>query len=166
MAYLSVVSHDSAAELKHKLRQSSDEAFKNRLKAIILAQQGKKRYEIVAQLTIDAKSVTTWVQKYNAGGTAALTSNKGGRPPGHPKWDTAIFAALCLKIDKGGYWSIPRMQEWLRQEYGKDIPEQTVWYRLDQLKYSYKGARPHPVKGNKERQETFKKGASLRSWSR
>ena len=50
------------------------------------------------------------------------------------------------------------MQEWIKEQYQKDIPEQTVWYRMDKLNYSYKGARPHPVQGDRERQETFKKG--------
>jgi transposase len=166
MAILTVVAHDTATELKQKLRTAHDEAFKNRIKAIALALEGKKRYEIVAQLAVDASRVTEWVKRYNDGGTAALIFSKGGRPEGNPKWDTSLFETLAKEIDKGGYWSIPRMQEWLKDQYKKDIPEQTVWYRMDRLGYSYKSARPHPVQGNKERQDTFKKGASSRSWKR
>lgn len=166
MAILRVVAHDTVAELRQKLRTAHDEAFKNRLKAVLYALQGKKRYEIVEQLTVDAKSVSTWIHRYNEHGTPALISNKGGRPEGNPKWDHSLFEELAREIDKGGYWSIPRMQEWLKKHHRKDIPEQTVWYRMDQLGYSYKGARPHPVHGDKERQDTFKKGASPRSWSR
>lgn len=166
MATLTVVAHDTTTGLRTKLRTAHDEAFKNRLKAILLALEGKKRYEIVKQLAVDASRVTAWVQRYNSGGTDALVFGKGGRPEGNPKWSNDIFSALAKEIDKGGYWSIPRMQEWLKKNHKKDIPEQTVWYRMDQLNYSYKSARPHPVQGNKERQETFKKGASPRSWSR
>ena len=158
--------HDTEAELRKKISGASDEAYKTRLKAIILAKNGKKRFEIVLQLTVDPKSVTTWIKRYNKGGTNALQSNKGGRPEGNPKWDEDIFDGLAKEIDKGGYWSIPRMREWLSANKKKDIPEQTVWYRMDQLGYSYKGARPHPVQGNREKQELFKKGVSLRSWSR
>jgi len=166
MATLHVVAHDTATELRQKLRTAHDEAFKNRIKAILLALEGKKRYEIVERLSVDAKSVTTWVQRYNTHGVSGLISNRGGRPEGNPKWDISIFNELAREIDKGGYWSIPRMQEWLKKHKQVDIPEQTVWYRMDQLNYSYKGARPHPVQGDKERQATFKKGASPRSWSR
>jgi transposase len=165
MANLHVVAHDTPTELRKMLRTAHDEAFKNRVKAVVLALEGKKRYEIVTQLCVDAKSITTWIQKYNKGSIEALVSNTGGRPEGNPKWDRAVFDALALEIDKGGYWSIPRMQEWIKKQYKKDIPEQTVWYRMDKLKYSYKGARPHPVQGDRERQETFKKGVSHRSWS-
>ncbi len=166
MATLTVVHHDTATELKEKLRTATDEAFKTRVKAVVLAIKGYPRYEIVERLTVDAKSVTTWVQRYNKGGTDALITSKGGRPEGNPKWGNNLFVNLATEIDKGGYWSIPRMQEWLKEHHNLDIPEQTVWYRMDKLNYSYKSARPHPIKGDKNRQETFKKGASLRSWQK
>ena len=148
------------------MRHVHDEAYKTRLKAVLLALKGKKRFEIVALLTVDASSVTTWLQRYNKSGTPALVSNKGGRPEGNPKWDKYLFDDLAKEIDKGGYWSIPRMQEWLKKEKKQDIPEQTVWYRMDQLNYSYKSARPSPIGGSPEKREVFKKRASPRSWSR
>ncbi len=166
MSFITVQAHDTEALLREKLHNASDEAYKTRLKAILLIKKGKKRFEIVDQLTVDAKSVTTWLAKYNEHGSEALVSNKGGRPGGNPKWDAVIFEDLAKEIDKGGYWSIPRMQEWLTKHKHVDIPEQTVWYRMDQLNYSYKGARPHPVQGNKEKQDDFKKTDSRRSWSR
>ncbi len=165
MAHLTVRDHDTVAELREKLRKAADEAYKTRVKAILLAKKGKKRYEIVEQLTVDAKSVTTWLARYNNAGTPALVSNRGGRPEGNPKWDARHFELLAKEIDQGGYWSIPRMQEWLTKHCSVTIPEQTVWYRMDQLKYSYKGARPHPVQGSSEKQERFKKRDSFRSWS-
>lgn len=166
MATLVVVAHDTPTKLREKLRTAHDEAFKNRIKAVVLALEGKKRYEIATQLAVDDKSVTTWIQRYNKGGADALITNKGGRKEGNPKWDTTLFESLAKEIDKGGYWSIPRMMEWIQKQYKKNIPEQTVWYRMDTLGYSYKSARPHPVQGSKERQDTFKKGASVRSWSK
>lgn len=166
MAHLTIKDRDTVEKLREKIRKASDEAYKTRLKAILLVKRGKKRYEIVEQLTVDAKSVTTWLARYNESGASALVSNKGGRSEGNPRWDAALFETLAREIDKGGYWSVPRMQEWISKHHQKKIPEQTVWYRMNQLDYSYKGARPHPVQGNKERQEAFKKGALLHSWSR
>lgn len=165
MSHITIKEHDTVEALREKLRKASDEAYKTRLKAILLAKKGKKRFEIVEQLTVDPKSVTTWLARYNTGGTALLVSNKGGRPEGNPKWDAALFQALAGEITKGGYWSIPRMQEWLTKHHAVNIPEQTVWYRMDQLNYSYKSARPHPMQGNREKQDRFKKGASFHSWS-
>lgn len=158
--------HDSIIHLEAAMKHTRDSAEKARIKAIILRKRGKTPQEIAESLVVTDRSVTTWINRYNKGGLPALVSNKGGRPEGNPRWDSELFDDLAKAIDKGGYWSIPRMQEWLKKHKDKDIPEQTVWYRMDQLNYSYKGARPHPVQGNKEKQDVFKKTASPRSWSR
>lgn len=163
---LSVVAHDSTSKLRGLLVRTRDEGYRKRIRAIIRIKEGTLRGAVARALGASRTSVAEWVTKYNDGGFAALATNKGGRPRGNPKWDGSIFDDLAKEIDKGGYWSIPRMQEWLREHHKKDIPEQTVWYRMDQLDYSYKGARPHPIQGSKEKQEAFKKGVSLRSWSR
>jgi transposase len=160
-----MVSHDTDLALKKKISSCSDAAMKIRLRAVRLALSGKRRYEIAAQLGADTSCITTWLQKYNESGTDALKSNKGGRPEGNPKWDADIFIALAKEIDTGGYWSIPRMQEWIIDRYKKDIPEQTVWFRMDQLNYSYKSARPSPIGGDETKRSAFKKGASRHSWS-
>jgi transposase len=166
MSHITVAAHDTEAALRKKLRHAPDEAFKLRVKAIILLKQGAQRKDVVTQLTVDAKSVTTWLHRYNESGTDALTTNKGGRPEGNPKWDTQLFIDLAKEIDTGGYWSIPRMHEWLKTHKKKEVPEQTVWYRMDQLNYSYKSARPAPIGGDETKRSAFKKGASRHSWSR
>lgn len=163
---LTVIAHDPLPTLRAKLKDIRDIAHKTRLKAIIKAREGKKRAEIAQELIVSERSISTWIGAYNTGGMAALETKPSGRKSGPQRWKTAIFDNLAKEIDKGGYWSIPRMQEWLSKHCSVNIPEQTVWYRMDQLNYSYKPARPHPIKGNKERQEVFKKGGSFHSWSR
>jgi transposase len=105
------------------------------------------------------------VAAYNTGGIDGLAMSKGGRPEGNPKWESSIFNDLIKEIDKGGYWSIPLMQDWIARHHAVNIPEQTVWYRMDQLNYSYKSARPHPTQGNKQKQKSFKKRGSYHIWS-
>lgn len=158
--------HDTAEQLDATLKSTRDPLWKMRLRAIILRKKGNDPQEIAASLLVSDRAVRKWVTLYNEGGISALAPKQAGRKEGNPKWDRAVFDDLAREIDKGGYWSIPRMQEWLSEHKRLDIPEQTVWYRMDQLSYSYKSARPHPVQGNKKRQEAFKKGALLRSWSR
>lgn len=162
---LVIVAHDTAAALTLAIKKTSDAAYKTRLKAILKAKKGAKRATIATELVITERSVSLWLSAYNKGGVHALMTKQPGRRAGPQKWRADIFETLAKAIDKGGYWSVPRMQEWLKEHHHKDIPEQTVWYRMDQLNYSYKSARPHPVQGNKEKQDAFKKGASYRSWS-
>lgn len=164
--HIALLAHHSIIHLETAAKKTHDLAEKVRIKAIILRTRGKTPQEISEILVITDRSVTGWILKYNDGGLTALASKLSGRPKGKPKWNVSLFEDLATEIDKGGYWSIPRMQKWIKEHHQKDIPEQTVWYRMDQLNYSYKSARPHPMQGNKEKQDVFKKGASFHSWSR
>lgn len=158
--------HESIETLSNTLKTTRSGILKTRLKAILLRARDYTPQEIAERLLVNDRSVRDWITLYNDRGMEGLSPKPSGRSEGNPKWDSTLFTALAKEIDKGGYWSIPRMQQWLKEKHCVDIPEQTIWYRMDQLSYSYKGARPHPVQADRERQETFKKGASLRSWSR
>lgn len=164
--HTSLKPHATLEVLAQALKKARGDILRTRLKAIILRVRKHTPQEIAERLLVNDRSVRDWITLYNQHGVKGLTPKPSGRKEGNPKWNSDIFTDLAKVIDKGGYWSIPRMREWIREQYQKDIPEQTVWYRMDQLDYSYKSARPQPVKGDKERQETFKKGALLRSWQR
>jgi transposase len=164
--HLVLQTHDSLAQLKTAAKQARDPALKARLQAIVLRKQGQTPQEIAERLAVTDRSVTGWIRRYNASGRTGLITKPSGRTEGNPKWEAAYFTKLAKAIDTGGYWSVPRMQEWLHQHCAVDIPEQTVWFRMDQLKYSYKSARPHPMQGSTKQQETFKKRDSYHSWSR
>lgn len=156
---LSVVAHDSIEELRAFLVRTRDEGYRRRIRAIIRIKEVEPHGAVARALCASRTSVCSWITKYNIGGTAALVANKGGRSEGNPLWDASVFDNLAKEIDKGGYWSAPRMQCWIREHHRNDIPKQTIWYRMDHLGYSYKGARPHPAQGDTRRQEAFKKGA-------
>lgn len=150
-------------ELRLILKRSRDEGQKTRLKAIILAKEGKQRQEIMERLRVSDHSITNWVHSYNEGGVDALKTHTGGRPKGSTVWKDELFTALCAEIDKtGGYWSVPRMRDWIKKEHNNEIPIVTIWYRMTHCGYSYKSARPHPAKGDPALQAEFKKTVSSR----
>ena len=155
-----VKKHDTLAELKTITKCSKDAAYCLRLRAIMKAIEGKSRSVVAAELVVSARVISTWMRKYNTEGKDSLRTKPSGHKQGDLKWDASHFEALTKEIDKGGYWSIPRMQEWLSLHEKVNIPEQTVWYRMDKLHYSYKSARPHPAQGSREKQATFKRGSS------
>jgi len=166
MATIQLRAQCSVGDLKRALKESNDADQKTRIRAIINIKEGATKTATAKRFVVSRTSVISWVAAFNKGGVKALAMSKGGRPEGNPLWDASLFDDLAKEIDKGGYWSVPRMQEWLRTHKKKDVPEQTVWYRMDQRGYSYKSARPSPVQGNKEKQEAFKKRDLPRSWSR
>ena len=156
-----LVNKNSIEELKLILKTSKDEGQKTRLRIIIGVKKDKLRKDIAEDLNIHIDTIADTVKRYNDKGLAGLIVSKGGRPEGNPKWDTKIFDDLIKEIDKQDkYWSIPIMINWIKENKKEDIPYNTVWYHLKDLKYSYKSARPHPYKGDKEKQESFKKRAS------
>lgn len=159
--------HHTLAELVEVKNKSSDDGQKLRLRAIINIKKGKLMRQVSEELVVSQKSLGVWLSRYNEQGVVGLASNKGGRPEGNPKWDEEIWKELGNTIkNTNGYWSIPKMQEWINNKYKKEIPEQTVWYHLDKLGFSYKSARPHPYKGDRDKQASFKKGALLKHWVR
>lgn len=152
--------HDSVARLERAVSTSDDEKQKTRLRAILAFKAGVKQKEVAKQFVIHRETLARWVTAYNEGGIEALKMSRGGRPEGNPKWDKKIFEALAKKIKKGGqYWSVPLMREWIQKRYRVEIPENTVWYRVRDLGFSHKSARPHPYLGDRKRQDAFKKGA-------
>jgi transposase len=142
--------------------KSKDEGLKLKLRALINLKKGKAVKDVAENLLVSRQSLSEWQRRYNTEGIVGLHTNKGGRPEGNPTWDTDIFTTLTTHVEEtGGYWSVPLMQQWIEKQYSKTIPLQTIWYHLCLMEFSYKSARPHPYKGDKERQEAFKKGALL-----
>ena len=151
---------NSLSKLKQTLKVSKDEGQKTRLRVILNILKGKERITIAEDLNININTITNTVKKYNKKGAEGLRTNKGGRPEGNPKWDTAIFKDLAKEIDKQDkYWSIPIMITWIEEQKKQTIPYNTIWNHMKNLNYSYKSARPSPYLGNAEKQEAFKKRA-------
>lgn len=148
-------------ELKEAIKKSNDEGQKTRLRAMIYLKKGNSNSKTARDLTISRVSLIEWIKEYNDKGIAGLIFSKGGRPEGNPKWNKKIFDDLAEEIKKSNQcWSITAMQDWIKKHKKQEIPTTTVWFHLKQLDFSYKSARPHPYKGNKEAQEVFKKRGS------
>jgi transposase len=158
MAILLQDTHTSE-QLKTLLSKSKDELTKTRIKILLLVKKGLLRKDIVERLSVNIDTITDVIKRYNLHGEKSLQINKGGRPEGNPVWDNTIFVKLIEKIDKQDqYWSIPKMKKWITDNHTEEIPEQTIWYRMFKMnRFSFKSARPHPYKGNKEKQDVFKK---------
>ena len=149
----------TVAQLRAHLKDINDEAEKTRIRVLLLVKQGATKTKVATEFGIERGTIIDWIHSYNTKGLDGLKTNKGGRPLGNPKWDTTIFDTLVNEIDtKGGYWSVPAMQQWIKETYKQSIPEQTVWYQIDKRNYSYKSGRPHPYKADKNKQALFKKG--------
>ncbi|TAL50931.1 transposase [Patescibacteria group bacterium] len=151
---------DSVARLERVVASCDNEEQKTRIRVMLALKAGGKQKEVAKRFVIHRETVGNWVRAYNTGGVDALKMSKGGRPEGNPKWDGKMFEALTKEVKKGTqYWSVPLMREWILKNFMVEIPENTVWYRMRDLGFSHKSARPHPYLGDTKRQAAFKKGA-------
>lgn len=146
-------------ELKDAVKKSKDEKQKTRIRAIIALKKGVMRTTVIEDCVITYATLRFWIKTYNKKGIEGLSMSKGGRPEGNPVWETKVFTKLTKELDKQKQcWSLPMMRAWIKEKTEKDIPEQTIWYHLQLLQYSYKSVRPHPYKGDDDVQDAFKKG--------
>jgi transposase len=141
------------------LHKTTDSLERNRIKVLIELKKGKTKSEIALTFQMERGTIIDWVKAYNKSGIKGLKTNKGGRAEGNPVWEDNIFDGLMLEVDKQDqYWSIPEMMQWIKKKYKKDIPEQTVWYRMNKMNdFSCKSSRPRPYLGDKKKQGAFKK---------
>lgn len=149
-------------EIEHEIRRTRDGQYRLRLQAIRLVMDGLSSSKITKQLMIQPRTLFRWVKWYNTKGFKGIKEvSKGGRPEGNPKWDDAIFKALFAKLDAmEEFFSVPKMAAWIAAEYGVEIPERTIHFRLTSNGYSFKSSRPNPYKGDPDLQAAFKKTES------
>lgn len=156
---ITLENHHSNEELEKEIKSTRDGRYRLRLQAILLIQQGVKTKIIIQQLQIGRETFFNWKRWYNERGLVGIKEvSKGGRAEGNPVWDNTIFEALYKKLDlMEEYWSVPKMQEWILKHYEVKIPDSTIEYRLKVNGYSFKSSRPNPYKGDKDKQDAFKK---------
>jgi transposase len=149
-------------ELEKEIKHTRDGKYRLRIQVILQAMQKKSSIEIHKNLLVNKDTIFRWVRWYNEKGLQGIKEvSKGGRKEGNPIWDNNIFDALCDKLDlMEEYWSIPKMQSWIEENYGVKIPLSTIHHRLGVNGYSFKSSRPNPYKGDPNLQAAFKKTVS------
>ena len=157
-AKIELKEHDDVETLRREIRKAKDGRYQLRLRCILMRKEGAQSVQIQKELNISRQSIARWIKAYNEGGKEALATIKSGNKEGGWKWDAKIFDALVEEIrNNPGYWSVPRMRQWIRRHYGVDIPRETVRWYLKKRGFSYKSARPSPYLGEEEAKEDFKK---------
>lgn len=155
---LELKNHDSKKELREAIRKTKDGRHELRLRVILMLKEDYSPTEIKKVLLIAGATYSRWIKRYNAEGKEGLKRHESGRKEGNPKWDKQIFVELLKKLDEmEEYWSVPKMQKWIKEEYKEDIPDSTIEYHLHKANYSWKTNRPSPYKGDKAKQDSFKK---------
>jgi len=151
----------SIGDIELEIKKTRDGRYRLRLQAVMLATQGLGSTLICKRLLINRKTLFVWIKLYNDKGLEGLRHiSLGGRDKGCVKWDNEIFTALFNKLDAmEEFYSVPKMQVWIKETYDATIPQNTIHNRLRDNGYTFKSSRPNPYKGDPNLQASFKKMA-------
>lgn len=128
---------ESAEELKNLLTHEHSAKRRSRLHLLFLIRSGqvKNREEAAARLVVHRNSVWNWLEAYKAGGLEQmLRIGKTGPKPVQKSLSPPVFNALEKQVRGEGFSGYTHAQEWLRTEFGCDLPYSTlhklIRYRL------------------------------------
>lgn len=154
--------------LRMAVRRERDACRRDRMRAVVLALEGREAPTIAMMLGRSRRSVQDWVYAYRDGGAEAIHPPKHkGRQPFLPG---VRAAELMARLDAG-----PRAEDGVCALRGKDV--QGILEREFGVKYSLQGAydllhrlgysslrpRPRHEKNNPAAMKKFKKAAPLLS---
>jgi transposase len=137
---------ESAEELKHLLAHEHSAKRRNRLHLLFLIRSGqvKSREEAAARLVVHRNSIWNWLEAYKTGGLAQmLRIGKTGPKPVQKSLSPPVFNALEKQVRGEGFSGYTHAQEWLRTEYGCDLPYSTV-HKLVRYRLGAKLKRARP----------------------
>lgn len=155
-----------------ELRALADAATEKRrflrIRAVILASEGRTAPEVAAALGCCRRAAQEWVARYNAEGLNGFDD----RPrPGRPSFLTPEMTdRLRRRIDAGptpedGTCTLrgPEVRALLEREFGVLYSLPAVYALLHRLGYSCLAPRPRHQKADPEAQEEFKKKSAAES---
>lgn len=160
-----------AAGLRAAARDSKDAGQTRRLLALAAICDGVTRTEAARTGGVTLRIVRDWVMKLNAHGPAGLINRKA---PGQPRRiDDTHRAALVAAVESGPTpavhgvvrWRVVDLCQWLHDEFGVSVSEQTLSRELRELGYRKLSARPRHHAQAEGAIEAFKK-TSPRAWTR
>jgi len=157
MKAIELANHLTKSELRDRIRREKDSSIRDKYRAFLWILEGKKRVEIAKDLGVSRTSIQQWVKRYNGSGESGLL-----RRPGQGR--KQIITPDKVEKIKGwvsegeGVWTLKRMSLMLWAEDGISVTQQAIWYRLHKSRWSWKTGRPTNPEGDKDAQESFKKG--------
>ena len=155
---IKIKNHNTEIEIIEEIKITKDGRYRLKLNVILEIKKGKKAKEIQSNFLISQTTYYRWLKKYNKGGVELLKTNLGGRAEGNPKYENKIFKELFLKLDEmEEWWSVLKMVEFVKERHNVDVLPETMRVRVKKAGYSWKSNRPSPYKGDKDKQESFKK---------
>jgi transposase len=143
--------NESAEQLKDLLTYEQSAKRRTRLHLLFLIRSGEvqSRTEAAARLVAHRNSVRAWLEAYRAGGLEQmLRIGTPGPKPVQKSLPAPVFNALEKQVETEGFAGYTHAQEWLRTQFGRDLPYSTV-HKLVRYRLGAKLKRARPRKQKK-----------------
>jgi hypothetical protein len=138
--------NESAEQLKDLLTYEQSAKRRTRLHLLFLIRSGEvqSRTEAAARLVAHRNSVRAWLEAYRAGGLEQmLRIGTPGPKPVQKSLPAPVFNALEKQVETEGFAGYTHAQEWLRTQFGRDLPYSTV-HKLVRYRLGAKLKRARP----------------------
>jgi len=159
----------TSAELRGLAKRSHDSGQARRLLAIAAALDGASRAEAAKVGGMDRQTLRDWVYRFNAGGPDGLINHTA--PGAAPKLSAKQKAKLAALVERGPIpavdgvvrWRACDLQQWIYEEFGISVSDDTVYRMLKAMGFAHLSARPKAYKQDAEVMAVFKK-TSQHAW--
>lgn len=135
-------------EIRAKLRKTRDARLYRRLLAVLESDRGTSVSEIAELLGVSSQSVYNWIARFRERGDASELSDapRSGRPARAGEMvDVLLRTLLMLSPERLGYhvthWTVPLLQDQLRQNTEERYSPDTIRRSLHRLGYVWKRPR-------------------------
>jgi putative transposase len=159
--------HEGPVELRRLIKRERMARRQTRLRAVLLAMEGRDAPSTAEVLGVGRRTVQEWVARFNAGGAAALDD----RPrTGQPKRLSPQQEEVCRWLDEslakgpGDDRPVlrgPQIRDKIERQFGKKMSLSGAYALLHRLGYVPLRPRPRHEKADPKKQEEFKKAAPL-----
>lgn len=144
-------------ELARRIKTERDALLRDRMRAVLLAFDGTRRYEDIArQLGRARSSVQLWLDAFIQGGVSGLLAREKAPGKASAMQAPEIQKAVAAGLREGRWRTGPQFAEWMRQTHGIELGATQVYYWLGKAAGVLKVPRPVHVKKDPAAAEAFK----------
>jgi len=158
---LKVEVKESIEELKERYRKSKCKVESRRIQVVMWLGEGKSRKEVIELSGYNRVEVVKIIKRYNEGGIKELRDKRQegkGAERLISDEEMLLFAQVVRRdYEEGILWNGKKVVGWVKEELGKELYVSRGYEMLGAIGFSVQRVRPRHVKGDKEKQEGFKK---------
>ena len=140
-------------ELRELHRQEQNRRFADRIKAILLLDDGYSYLQVAQILLLDDQTIRNYEKTFSEEGTSGLL--KTGYKGGEPKLTVEEESALKDHIIKTIYSSSGAIIKYVKETYGIQFSDSGMVDLLKRLRFVYKKTKLVPGKADAEKQRAF-----------